>query len=314
MSDVYGFMTKWGGTNLGQVFTPPHIAHFAAKLLEIKPDDVVLDSSAGSGALLLSCLYEGCKAVYGIEIDNSVFGLLNKNLALTGRQYEALNVGAQTTEAYDFIKSKPITKAILNPPYEVKYDTYGILLNTLAALSPGTKVVLIYPINQLEKNGAAWREEFLSKHTIESIIELPSNTFQPFASVSTAIFVLRAGVPHGDKDVFGCRIKDDGLVRQKNAFRYDKNGKWSGEYEPYWLKVVEARGGDESCTHFNPHEHGAQYYKAIDTTPTDDDFKNTVREYMAWKAMSKLKSAGKDEKDAAILACIHLFGVDSLRS
>jgi type I restriction-modification system DNA methylase subunit len=42
-----------GKSEHGQVFTPDHVADLMSKLLDIKPDDNVLDPTCGSGSLLV---------------------------------------------------------------------------------------------------------------------------------------------------------------------------------------------------------------------------------------------------------------------
>lgn len=285
MSDtIFGMMNKHARIDLGQVFTPLHLAEFAAKLLDIQPGDVVIDTSAGTGSLLLSAVAHGASKVYGIEIHEGVHKTLIQNLQAAGASFETLCCGGHTDHAHDWIQSHTdITKALLNPPYENKYHTFDILLNTLDALPTGTQVALFYPAEHLTKNGQEWQDAFMDKHTVTSIIRLPGNSFQPFASVQTALFLITAGVPQDDQLVFCCDIPQDGLTRKKNKYREDTDGKWANELEPYWLNVIQKRDGDPSIVMVDPKADGLHYYRHVDTTPTEDDFRKTVADYMLWK-------------------------------
>lgn len=311
---IYGVMQRRIGIDLGQVFTPLHLAEFAAKILDIQDGDVVLDSSAGSGSLLLTAAAHGASKVYGIELDERVHELLDTNLVAVGVDHETLCAGSHTDEAYEWIKGcDDVTKALLNPPYEKKYHTYEILMNTLDALPNGTHVALFYPDNHLTKSGQKWQDDFMSRHTLNKVIKLPGNSFQPFASVQTALYIITAGEPQGDTQIFGCEIKEDGLTRKKNKYREDTRHKWRDTYEPYWLDVIKQEDGDESCVSIDPHEHGLTYYKYVDISVTDDDIRNVVADYMGWKACQILQRVdGIDSKDIggnlanlALLKCRH---------
>ena len=282
---IYDVMKRRIGIDLGQVFTPLHLAEFAAKLLDIKDGDVVIDTCAGSGSLLLTAAAHGAAKVYGIELDERVHGILENNLATVEVEHETLNCAADTDEAAAWMRAHDdVTKALLNPPYEAKYHTFEILMNTLDNLPKGTKVALIYPAEHLTKNGTEWQAAFMSKHRLEKVIKLPNNTFQPFASVQTALFIITAGVPQGDAHVFGCDIQTDGLTRKKNAYREDTRGTWKNKLEPYWLDVIERQDGDDSCSDIDPKKTGLRYYKEIDLRPTHDDFHRVVKDYLGWKA------------------------------
>lgn len=288
MSDnVYGFMKKWQHIDLGQVFTPLHMARFAAKLLDIKEGDSVLDSSAGSGALLMVSIERGASEVYGIEYDNSVSQLLEKNLNETGVKHEVLNADASSEEAAEWIKNKSITKALLNPPYEKKYNTFDILLNTLNSLPEGCLVALFYPTNHFEKMTKKQKAQ-MSNHRVEKIIVMPGNLFQPFVSVQTAIYIIRANTPQENYEFYGYKIEDDGLHRKKGKYREDTSGVWANELEPKFYDIISNETEDDISTRQNP-SSGLMYQKPIDLTATHEDFVKTVSDYYEWKICETFK-------------------------
>lgn len=289
MDTLYSPMTKRRNIDFGQYFTPEHIARFAVKLLDIKEEDVVLDSSAGSGALLFAAIEAGCKEVYGIENSGDIFPLLKKNMEqVDDLKYEVLCQDAKSKESYDWMKSKPITKCILNPPYEKKYGTYDILLNTLDALPKGTRTALFYPDSHIEKMTKAQKER-MAGHRIEKIIKLPKNTFQPFASIGTCLFLITAGEPQGNLKPWGCYIPEDGLTRKKDKYRIDRDGKWKNKLEPYWYKVITTGEGDDSVVEELEELRYSKPKKPEDLIPTEADFKRTVEEYLSYKISEILK-------------------------
>ena len=289
MNTLYTLMTKRRNIDFGQYFTPEHIAHFAVKLLDIKEGDVVLDSSAGSGALLFAAIEAGCIEVYGIENDGEVFRLLRKNLEqVDDLKYEVICQDTRNEKVSEWIKSKPVTKCILNPPYEKKHGTYEILLNTLDALPAGTKTALFFPDSHFEKMTKAEKKR-MAGHRIEKIIKLPKNTFRPFASVETSLFLITAGEPQGNHKPWGCHIPDDGLTRKKDKYRIDREGKWENELEPYWYQVITTGKGDDSVVE---ELEGLRYSKPRnpeDLIPTKDDFKRVVEDYLSFKIGEALK-------------------------
>lgn len=281
-TNIYDFMQKWKSIDLGQVFTPMHMASFASKLLDISDKDVVLDSSAGTGALLISAICAGCKEVYGIEFDATVYDRLKSNVqAIDDAKCDFLNADASTEDASQWIKSKPITKAILNPPYEKKYNTYGILLNTLKSLPVGCLVALFYPSNHLDKLEKEQKEQ-MGKHRILKIIELPHNLFSPFVSVQTSLFIIQANVPQEDYAFYGYKIEDDGHTRKKGKYRSDEKGKWRNELEQKYLNIVLNELEVDGSTRQNPKD-GLYYRAYVDTTVTAWDLYKTVCDYMDWK-------------------------------
>lgn len=292
--------------DLGQVFTPDHLALFAAKLLNITEEDVVLDSTAGSGSLLFAAIKMGCSHVVGIEYDENVFNNLDANLKESGVEYQIKNLSTASQEAYDFIKSLPITKAILNPPYEKENCCFEIITNTLNALTPGTKTAIILPQEHLRKNGEEWAEDFLLQNTIDAVIDLPDKTFIPFASVHTALYLVTAGIPQKETTALYCNIKEDGLQRAKRKYREDSKGLWANKYEPYWLKVINDKGGDASCGLFIPNKNQFKYSPPVQR-PTEEDFMRTVDEYMTWKSQCILRNHGLTEGDAIIFTAMVKF-------
>lgn len=61
------------------------------------------------------------------------------------------HLDSRTQEACDWIKSKNITKVLMNPPFESKYGCLTIVENVLKNVPRNTKCAFILPDKKLEK-------------------------------------------------------------------------------------------------------------------------------------------------------------------
>ena len=115
-------------------------------------------------------------------------------------------------EACDWIKSKDITKVLMNPPYERKYGCMQIVQNVLDNVPAHTECAFILPDKKLEKDFTDKKigNKLLKNHTLKKIIKLPENLFFG-VGITTSIFIFESGVAHDEKDIFACYIEDDGL-------------------------------------------------------------------------------------------------------
>ena len=122
----------------GQVFTPDHITSFMYRLIEVNQNDKVLDAACGSGAFLVKAMCNMMKEaggintrkasqikdtqLYGIEFDREIFALACANMLIHKDGKTNLeHLDSRTQEACDWIKTKNITKVLMNPPFESKY-------------------------------------------------------------------------------------------------------------------------------------------------------------------------------------------------
>ena len=184
----------------------------------------------------------------------------------------------RTDDACKWIQSLPISHVLMNPPYENKYGCMTIVGNVLNHVKKGTLCAFILPDKKLEKTKSF---KLLKTHSLLKIIKLPEETFDE--GVSTSIFIFEAGAPQGDKEIFCCEIKEDGLVRVKNQRRQDVKNKWK-EIEDYWTKVIRRQSGDDSCTWIIPSATSMSY-----PTPEkefeiyEEDFVKTMMDYEMFK-------------------------------
>lgn len=128
------------------------------------------------------------------------------------------------------------------------------------------------------------------KHSLLKIIKLPDEIFNGKAGVSTSIFLFKAHEPQGNKEIFACWIKEDGLETVKNKGRQDVKGKQAKELEPYWLDVIYKTSGDETCQWLKPSENLSYKMPQAPFEITEKDFKKVILDYMLFEN-------GIDKKD-----------------
>lgn len=235
----------------GQVFTPDHITSFMYRLLNVHQNDYIGDFACGSGAFLvksMSNMIEEAGGIdtkkakeiktthlFGIEKDKEIYALACANMLIHKDGKTNLeHLDTRYAEACEWIKSKPITKVLMNPPFESKYGCIDIVKNVLDNVKIGTDCAFILPDKKLEKVPPTKVKKILEKHRLIMIIKLPEAIF---TGTTTSIFVFKTGEPQNNQEIFGCYIEDDGLETVKNQGRHDVKNKWQA-IEDYWIDSI----------------------------------------------------------------------------
>ncbi len=280
----------------GQVFTPDHITSFMYRITNTTQADYVLDAACGSGAFLVKAMCNMIKEaggirtrraheiaqtqLFGIEYDREIYALACANMLIhkdgkTNLEYN----DSRTDAAGRWIMSKPITKVLMNPPFENKYGCLDIVANVLAHVKKGTTCAFILPDNKLEKARGRVRR-WLHSCSLDKIVKLPKDLF---SGVTTSIFIFTAGVPQGEKEIFACYMEDDGLETVKNQGRQDIRNRWD-YIEDEWVKIVQRQSGHKSIQWLKPEEHLSYQEKIEIPLPVQSDFMKRTLSYALYKA------------------------------
>ena len=279
----------------GQVFTPDHITSFMYRLIEVDKDDRVLDAACGSGAFLVKAMCNMVKEaggvktkkaatikdvqLYGIEFDREIFALACANMLIHKDGKTNLEqLDSRTQEACDWIKSKNITKVLMNPPFESKYGCLVIVDNVLRSVPKGTKCAFILPDKKLEKDRKG--KKLLEHSTLHKIIKLPEKIFSE--GVTTSIFVFEAGVPQKDREIFACFVEEDGLETVKNQGRQDTKDRWQA-IEDQWINVIRKQSGNDTIQWIKPKEHLSYQMPKKEFVIHEEDFSKAVTDYLMFK-------------------------------
>ncbi len=234
------FFRYTGGNTIGQYFTPRHIAKFMADLCAVTKDDVTLDIACGTGGFLIAAMQrmqetsrlsrsEIVKIVkvklIGLETEPVTAALCVANMILRGDG----TTGVKKTDAFDDAEFPFDTADIvlMNPPFPHKKTDdppEKFVSRALQGLKRKGLAAIVVPSSLLVKGDKKdWRVSTLKDHRLEAVFTLPKELFQPYASATTVIVVLRKGVPHGDHETFFCRITNDGF-RLKKGVRVHQSG------------------------------------------------------------------------------------------
>lgn len=282
----------------GQIFTPEHITDFMYKILDVNKDDYILDATCGSGGFLVKAMANmireagGMQAdaaaeiklnhLYGIEFDREIYALACANMLIHKDGKTNLEqMDARTDPACKWMKSKPITKVLMNPPYENKYGCMKIVENVLDNVPAHTQCAFILPDKKLEKASKVQMKRILKNHRLRKVIKLPEDLFFG-VGITTSIFVFEAGVGQDGKEFFACYMESDGLATVKNKGRHDIYGKWAA-IEAHWVEVMEKQSGDDTCQWVNPAEHLSYQVPQKPFEIFEEDFRKTAIDYLMFQ-------------------------------
>lgn len=282
----------------GQVFTPDHITSFMYRLIEVNKDDCVLDAACGSGAFLVKAMCNMIREVggvstqeakdikrnqlFGIEFDKEIFALACANMLIHKDGKTNLEqLDSRTEEASKWIKSKDITKVLMNPPFERKYGCLKIVRNVLDSVPQGTKCAFILPDKKLEKDmkDKKYGNKLLKNHQLTTIVKFPEKLFVG-QGITTSVFVFIAGIPQNGRDIIGYYIEEDGLETVKNQGRQDIKNRWQ-EKEDYWIRAIQ-NGNDylyNTRQIIKPSEHLSYQMPEKPFEIFEEDFIRTMIDY-----------------------------------
>ncbi len=188
---------SWRGEEqirLQQFSTPPTIAYLLAKILNPSPNDLILEPSAGTGALAAWLTVAGCN-VHVNELSETRRTLLElQGYVPTGCDAEFIDELLP-----DEIKPDGV---LMNPPFsssagrtKTNDSNYGFrhVRSALSRLKPGGRLVALLGTESATKTEKArifWNE-IAREFDLCAIIHLPKNAFYKYGtSVGTSIFVI----------------------------------------------------------------------------------------------------------------------------
>ncbi|MFQ5572724.1 MAG: class I SAM-dependent DNA methyltransferase [Nitrosopumilaceae archaeon] len=254
LGEFYEKFLKYGNgaKEIGIVLTPRHITKFAVNVLDVKPNDYVLDPACGTGGFLVSAFdYVRNSAnknqveefknhhIFGIEQDDEVVALALVNMIFRGDGRNNMNEGNCFQKNFDKTlknkittgkvtartgnkppKTPIISKVLMNPPFALKKGDEKeshFVDYALDQMQDGGILFVIVPISvMVETSGKNWRKDLLENNTLLSVVTFPDDLFYP-VNVGTIGVFLKKGVPHDfeKQNVYFARATTDGFRKKK---------------------------------------------------------------------------------------------------
>lgn len=308
----YGeFMSYSGGDGqtLGIVLTPKHITELFCELLDLKPEDVVLDPCCGTAGFLIAAMHMMLKKakddtqkkhirkeqLHGIELQPYMFTIATTNMILRGDGKSNLINENFLKQESDKLQLKSPTVGMMNPPYsqgsKKNPDLYEICFteHLLDSLVEGGRCAVIVPQSSMTgktKEEQAVKENILKHHTLEGVITLNKDTFYG-VGVMPRIAIFTAGEPHpANKECKFINFENDGYkVSPHIGLIETESAKDKKQHLlDVWFDRIEA--DTKFCVKTTieaTDEWLHSFYYFNDEIPTDADFDKTVGDYLSFE-------------------------------
>lgn len=316
------------------VLTPSYVATLLARLARVTKDSYVWDFATGSAGLLVASMNEmlidakekikspdafalksaeiKANQLLGLEILSEVYMLAILNMILMGDgSSNILNKDSlkEFDGHYGFDKTDkkfPADAFVLNPPYSAPGNGMVFVEKALSMMSKGYAAIIIQ--NSAGSGKATEYNKKILKHsTLLASIKMPIDLFIGKSSVQTNIYVFRVGEAHQKDDTVkfidfsfdgytrtnrkkaSCNLRDTDHAKERYAELVDLVRFGNGKLHYYTEKEYYEGNIDP--------ENGADWNQTVpvDTKPTLDDFKKTVRDYLAWEVSSIIKNQESED-------------------
>lgn len=307
------------------VLTPRYITRFMAQLCRTNKDSLVWDTAMGSGGFLVSAmdlmvrdaqktikdekeLEEKIRNIkknqlLGIEILGNIFILAVLNMMLMGDGSSNLI----NDDSHQYNGDFRANVFLLNPPYSADGKGFIFVEEATRKMTNGYACVLIQE-NAGSGQGGIWTKKLLEHNTLVASLHMPDKLFTGKASVQTAIYLFKVNVQH-DKDsvVKFFDFSNDGYSRQnRRKSTQEVNLRDTDDAKGRYDEVIAKILGHKPKTAYYTKENGMYIedtitlegndwtfaqHKVIDTTPTEEDFKKTVADYLSFKVSQLLKGS-----------------------
>ena len=318
------------------VLTPSYVATLLVKLARVDMDSYVWDFATGSAGLLVAAMNEMIidakekiaspdefklkdahikrEQLLGLEILPQIYMLAVLNMILMGDGTSNI-MNKDSLEDfngnYGFISSKdksfPATAFVLNPPYSAKGNGMIFVQKALSMMEKGYAAVIIQNSAGSGK-ATSYNQKILQHNTLLASIKMPIDLFIGKSSVQTNIYVFKVGEAHqkGDTVKF-IDFSNDGYTRT-NRKKASVNLRDTDHAKERYQEIVDlVRFGKKKLNIFTEKEYyegeidpenGNDWNQSapIDTTPTLEDFKKTVRDYLAWEVSTLLKNQESEDE------------------
>ena len=309
------------------VLTPRYVTQLMAKMARTNMDSFVWDKAMGSAGFLVSAMDIMIKdakekitdqakleakikhikenQLLGIEILGNIYILAVLNMILMGDGSSNILQGDSHKYTLD-TKKFPANVFLLNPPYSAPAKGFNFVEEALNQMTTGYACILIQD-SAGNGQGLPCTKRILEHNTLEASIKMPAGLFGSKASVSVCIFLFKVNRPHEKDDIVTfIDFSEDGYARQnRKKSTQEVNLRNVDHANERYDEVLALVLGKKPKTHYYTEENGKvikdcislngddwnfTQHQKIDTTPTEQDFKDVVSSYLSWKVSQLMKA------------------------
>jgi len=299
------------GQSLGVVLTPCHITELFCDLVDLKPVDVIFDPCCGTGGFLISGMHRMLREamddadrnhvkenqIYGIEDREDMFAIATTNMIFRGDGRSNLICGDFFKQDTEKLQLNQYTVGFMNPPYSQakNKDTEHLselcfIRQLLNSIVKGGRCAVIIPVSTMygkTKEDKQIKKEILKRHTLEGVISLNKNTFYRIGTVPCAA-VFTTGKPHPkDKLVKFINFEDDGFEVKKHLGLVETER--AKDRKSYMLECWRGKIDDAPSKFMvqtiieDTDEWIHSFYYYNDEIPTEQDFHNSIADYLTFE-------------------------------
>ena len=324
---LFNEMYSWLGFSQDKlndvVLTPSYVATLLVRLARVNKNSHVWDFATGSAGLLVAAMNEmladakesitspedlarkeaNIKAnqLLGIEILPGVYMLAVLNMILMGDGSSNI-LNRDSLREFDGGDAPFAADAfILNPPYSAPGNGMVFVEKALSMMSSGYAAVIIQGSAGAGK-AVDYNRRILAHSTLLASIKMPIDLFLGKSSVQTYVYVFRIGEPHqADESVRFIDFTDDGYARS-NRKKASINLKDVNHATERYAELVNVVRYGAKMLHYIRRQDffegtidptsGADWNQSapVDITPTLEDFKKTVSDYLSWEVSTLMKN------------------------
>lgn len=312
------------------VLTPRYVTELMARLCEVNMDSYVWDFATGSAGFLISAMnlmiadarqklhspeeiqrkeqHIKMTQLLGIEKLSDIYMLAVLNMILMkdgsaniingdSLQFDGCyEQGAHRGEHF------PATVFLLNPPYSANGKGLVFVETALSMMSQGRAAVLIQE-NAGSGKGLPYAARILQHSTLVASIHM-GDIFCGKASVQTAIYVFDVGRPHDPHTMVRfIDFSEDGYTRTNRKKSSQNVNLRDTDHARERYEEVEkvVRFGSSYLNYFkenyiedtitlNGDDWTYAQHLRHDTRPTEADFRQVVKDYLAWRVGEIIKA------------------------
>lgn len=313
LGNFYGeFMRYSGGDGqtLGVVLTPHHITELFCDLIDIKKDDRVFDPCCGTAGFLISAMnrmenmtdskeekrHIKSHQLHGIEVREDMFSIATTNMILRDDGQSNLIPADFLSITAEDLRQKNYTVGMMNPPYSqakgkdtAHLSEISFTKHLLDSLAVGARCAVIVPQSTMvgkTSDDKKVKKQILQNHTLEGVITLNKETFYRIGT-NPCIAVFTAHKQHSDKKY--CKFvnfENDGFEINKHIglVETQRAKEKKAHLLDCWLHDAPAESKFMVKTTITAEDEWLHsFYYFNDEIPKDEDFENTIADYLAFE-------------------------------